>query len=55
MPVPLGVVIANATLSGPDRSAISRSLEAVVSSASSQLIRAQPGSESPFGRVRFIG
>ena len=45
----------NTTLSGPWRSAICRSLVAVTSSASCQLIRCQPGSGSPFGRVRFSG
>ena len=32
-----------------------RSLAAAVSSASAHVIRCQPGSPSPFGRVRFRG
>ena len=44
-----------ATLSGPSRSASRRRLAAVISSASSQPIRCQPGSGSPFGRVRLRG
>ena len=53
--VPAGVVSANATASGPCRSATSRMRAAVQSSASSQPIRTQPASGSPFGRVRRIG
>ena len=49
--VPAGVVTAKATASGP----ASRIRAAVQSSASSQVIRVQPGSGSPFGRVRRIG
>ena len=41
-----------ATACGPCRSAIRRIAAAVRSSASSQPIRCQPGSGSPFGRVR---
>ena len=44
-----------ATASGPCCSAIRRMAAAVRSSASSQLIRSQPGSGSPFGRVRRSG
>src|SRR4051812_19168347 len=45
----------NTMLSEPDSAAIARSLAAVTSMASSQLICCQPGSGSPFGRVRFMG
>ena len=44
-----------ATACGPYRSATRRIAAAVRSSASSQLIRSQPGSASPFGRVRRSG
>ena len=44
-----------ATLSGPSLSAISSRRAAVRSRASSQLIRCQPGSGSPLGRVRIKG
>src|SRR5512132_2460457 len=40
------------TASGPLSPAIRRSLAATVSSASSQLIRSQPGSGDPLGLVR---
>ena len=53
--VPLGVVMANATDSGPDSAASLRISPATVSSASSHEIRIHPGSGSPLGRVRFIG
>ena len=43
------------TLSAPCRDLMRWSAAAVVSSASSQLIRRQPGSGWPLGRVRFIG
>src|SRR5512143_1729406 len=43
------------TLSGPCSAAILRRLADVKSRASSQLMRCQPGSGSPFGRVRFMG
>ena len=55
MAVPLGVVSAKATLSGPLSAAIRVICAAMVSSASSQLILTQPGSTSSLGRVRFIG
>ena len=55
MEVPLGVVIANATPSGPSSSAMRSSFEAARSSASSQPMRTQPGSGSPLGRVRLRG
>jgi hypothetical protein len=45
----------NATACGPCRSATRRIAAAVRSSASFQLIRCQPGSGSPFGRVRRSG
>ena len=45
----------NATACGPCRAAISRMAFAVASSASSQEIGTQPGSASPFGRVRRNG
>lgn len=45
----------NTTLSGPCSAAIARSLAAVKSSASSQLMRCLPGSGLPLGRVRFSG
>ena len=45
----------NTTASGPLSSAISPSLEAIVSSASSQLICSHPGSGAPLGRVRRSG
>jgi DNA-binding transcriptional LysR family regulator len=44
-----------ATASGPCAPEISRIAAATVSSASSHEIRCQPGSGSPFGRVRFMG
>jgi hypothetical protein len=44
-----------ATDAGPCRSATRRIAAAVRSSASSQPIRCQPGSRSPFGRVRRSG
>ena len=44
-----------ATACGPCRSATRRIAAAVRSSASSQPIRSQPGSGSPFGRVRRSG
>ena len=50
-----GEAVLNTTLSGPCSAAMRRRLAATVSSASSQLIRCQPGSASPFGRVRFSG
>ncbi len=50
-----GETTLNTTLSGPCCAASRRSPVAVSSSASSQLIRCQPGSGSPFGRVRFSG
>ena len=53
--VPAGVVTAKATASGPCRAATVRICSAVQSSASSQLMRTQPGSGSPFGRVRRSG
>ncbi len=43
------------TASGPCRCAIRRIAAAVRSSASSQEMRSQPGSGSPFGRVRRSG
>ena len=46
---------AKATASGPLSAAIRRIWAAVSSSASSQVMRRQPGSGSPFGRVRRIG
>jgi hypothetical protein len=45
----------NTALSGPYALASWRSREAIRSSTSSQLICCQPGSRSPFGRVRFSG
>lgn len=53
--VPLGVVTANATDSGPLSSRISASLPAISSSASSQPTRTQPGSAASLGFVRFSG
>ena len=53
--VPAVVVMPNATVSGPDSFASRVSVPAIVSSASSQPMRCQPGSVSPFGRVRFSG
>src|ERR1700746_2305570 len=53
--VPELVVTAKATASGPLSDAIRRIAAAVSSSASSHEIRRQPGSGSPFGRVRRIG
>ena len=56
---PIAVVevddMVKATDCGPCRSATRRIAAAVRSSASSQLIRSQPGSGSPFGRVRRSG
>src|SRR6266700_695401 len=49
-----GEVRVKATDSGPCRSATRRIAATVRSSASSQPIRFQPGSGSPFGRVRGI-
>src|SRR5512146_1273472 len=43
------------TLSAPCSAAMRRRLAATRSSASSQVMRCQPGSGSPLGRVRFIG
>src|SRR5262249_39696896 len=58
-PSPTAVVEGDDTLkqtaSGPSRSAIRRIADAVRSRASSQLTRCQPGSGSPFGRVRRSG
>ncbi len=45
----------NATLSGPCVAASLRIAAAIASRASSQEISTQPGSESPFGRVRRKG
>ena len=45
----------NATLCGPCAAASRRIAAAVASSASSQEISVQPGSASPFGRVRRKG
>ncbi len=45
----------NTTLSGPSSVAIAASRVATRSSASSHPIRSQPGSGSPFGRVRRTG
>src|SRR3954454_12819375 len=53
--VPEVVVTPNATASGPLSAAMRRSAAAVVSSASFQEIRCQPGSGSPFGLVRRTG
>src|ERR1051325_4773548 len=53
--VPELVVTANATASGPDSAAIRRRTAAVSLSASSHEMRRQPGSGSPFGRVRLTG
>src|SRR5712692_7998756 len=53
--VPAAVVTAKATASGPFRAATFRICSAVQSSASSRLMRTQPGSGSPFGRVRRRG
>src|SRR5690242_7350484 len=53
--VPELVVTPNATASGPLSAAMRRNAAAVVSSASSQEIRCQPGSGSPLGRVRRRG
>ncbi len=53
--VPAGVVTAKATASGPSRSASARMRPAVQSSASSHVMRTQPGSGSLRGRVRRIG
>ena len=50
--VPADVVTAKATASGPLSSAMRRIAVAVSLRASSQVIRRQPGSGSPFGRVR---
>ena len=44
-----------ATACGPSRSAMRRMAAAVSSSAASQEISSQPGSGSPFGRVRRNG
>ena len=46
---------ANTTDSGPEAAAIAVSREAIVSSASSQLIRSHAGSSAPFGAVRRSG
>jgi len=53
--VPALVVTPKATASGPLSAAMRDSAGAVSSSASSQEIRCQPGSGSPFGRVRRTG
>ena len=53
--MPAEVVTAKATASGPLSAAIRRNAVAVSSSASSQPMRRQPGSASPFGRVRRSG
>ena len=53
--LPAGVATGNTTASGPCRALISASRAAVIASASSHEIRAQPGSGSPLGRVRTIG
>src|SRR5918911_4154500 len=45
----------NTTDSGPDAAAIAVSRAAIVSSASSQPIRAHAGSSAPFGAVRRSG
>ena len=45
----------NTTASGPLSPAISPSFDAMVSSASSQLVRTHPGSSAPFGAVRRSG
>ena len=53
--VPLGVVQPKATDSGPDVRRILSRPSAVRSNASSHEMRFQPGSGSPFGRVRIKG
>src|SRR5262249_36496028 len=53
--VPELVVTAKGTDSGPSLDAIGRIAAAVLPSASSQEMRCQPGSGSPFGRVRRTG
>jgi hypothetical protein len=53
--VPAAVAHAKTTASGRFRALISASREAVSAIASSQEMRAQPGSRSPLGRVRRMG
>src|SRR5579863_7832758 len=53
--VPLGVVTPNTTDSAPLSRLTCASVAAISSSASSQLMRFQPGSAAPFGALRRIG
>jgi hypothetical protein len=55
MALPEAVPIPKITASGPNLFFTSNNREAVNSIAWSQEIGAQPGSESPLGRVRFMG